>query len=44
MSQRVSFDGVSVTYPGMSSPALDDVSLEVPEGELLVLVGPSVCG
>jgi multiple sugar transport system ATP-binding protein len=44
MSQRVSFNGVSVTYPGMSSPALDDVSLDVPEGELLVLVGPSGCG
>jgi len=44
MSQRVRFDGVSVTYPGMSSPALADVSLEVPEGELLVLVGPSGCG
>ena len=44
MSQRVRFDGVSVTYPGMSSPALDDVSLDVPEGELLVLVGPSGCG
>jgi multiple sugar transport system ATP-binding protein len=28
----------------MSTPALDDVSLDVPEGELLVLVGPSGCG
>jgi multiple sugar transport system ATP-binding protein len=44
MSERVVFDGVSVTYPGMSTPALREVSLEVPEGELLVLVGPSGCG
>ncbi len=44
MSERVVFDGVSVTYPGMSAPALREVSLEVPEGELLVLVGPSGCG
>ncbi|HEV7281778.1 MAG TPA: ABC transporter ATP-binding protein [Pirellulaceae bacterium] len=29
---------------GRSEPAVDDLSLEVAEGELLVLVGPSGCG
>jgi multiple sugar transport system ATP-binding protein len=32
------------TYPGTARPATDDISLEVADGELLVLVGPSGCG
>ena len=32
------------TYPGTSSPAVDDLSLEIAEGEIVVLVGPSGCG
>ncbi|MBW3620188.1 MAG: betaine/proline/choline family ABC transporter ATP-binding protein [Actinobacteria bacterium] len=31
-------------YPGTASPAVDRISLEVPKGEILVLVGPSGCG
>ena len=44
MPERVAFDDVSVTYAGMSEPALSHVDLEVREGEFLVLVGPSGCG
>ncbi|MFM9135947.1 MAG: ABC transporter ATP-binding protein, partial [bacterium] len=44
MPQRVSFDDVSVTYPGMDEPAVSHLDLEVREGEFLVLVGPSGCG
>ena len=44
MSQRVTFDAVSVTYPGAAGPAVNDLDLEVAEGEFLVLVGPSGCG
>jgi len=44
MSERVAFEDVSVTYPGMAHAALSHVSLEVAEGEFLVLVGPSGCG
>ena len=44
MPERVAFGDVSVTYAGMSEPALSHVDLEVREGEFLVLVGPSGCG
>src|SRR5712691_2699221 len=35
---------VSKTYPGASSRAVDDLSLEVREGESFTLLGPSGCG
>jgi osmoprotectant transport system ATP-binding protein len=31
-------------YPGQAEPAINDLSLEVPAGEICVLVGPSGCG
>ena len=31
-------------YPGAEKPAVDHLSLEVPAGEICVLVGPSGCG
>jgi osmoprotectant transport system ATP-binding protein len=31
-------------YPGQDRPAVDGLSLEVPAGEICVLVGPSGCG
>jgi len=31
-------------YPGQDDPAVDHLSLEVPAGEICVLVGPSGCG
>ena len=31
-------------YPGAEKPAVDKLSLEVPAGEICVLVGPSGCG
>ncbi|MEJ7782525.1 MAG: ATP-binding cassette domain-containing protein, partial [Solirubrobacteraceae bacterium] len=31
-------------YPGSDEPAVDRLSLEVPAGEICVLVGPSGCG
>ena len=35
---------VTKRYPGQQEPAVDSLSLEVPAGEICVLVGPSGCG
>ncbi len=40
----VRYDHVTKRYPGQDSPAVEDLSLEVPAGEICVLVGPSGCG
>jgi osmoprotectant transport system ATP-binding protein len=40
----VSYRGVTKVYPGQEAPAISDLSLEVPAGEICVLVGPSGCG
>ncbi|MEV6770842.1 sn-glycerol-3-phosphate ABC transporter ATP-binding protein UgpC [Nocardia sp. NPDC051030] len=40
----VQFEGISLTYPGAPAPAVDDLNLEIADGEFLVLVGPSGCG
>ncbi|MEW6038133.1 MAG: ABC transporter ATP-binding protein [Pseudomonadota bacterium] len=39
----IAFESLSKTYPG-GFPALSDLSLEIADGELLVVVGPSGCG
>ena len=40
----VRLDRLTKTYPGGAEPAVDRVSLEVAEGEFMVLLGPSGCG
>ena len=40
----VAFEHVTKRYPGAEAPAVNDLSLEVPAGEICVLVGPSGCG
>ncbi|MFI8822764.1 ABC transporter ATP-binding protein [Streptomyces sp. NPDC053431] len=40
----IRFENVSVTYDGEAEPTLKDVDLTVPEGELVLLVGPSGVG
>ncbi|MFI1352520.1 ABC transporter ATP-binding protein [Streptomyces sp. NPDC020898] len=40
----IHFEDVSVMYEGAAEPALQHVDFEVPEGELVLLVGPSGVG
>ena len=40
----IRFDRVTVTYDGAPTPALADVDLEIPEGELCLAVGPTGSG
>jgi len=40
----VTYDGASRIYPGTERPAVDDLSIEIADGEFLVMVGPSGCG
>jgi osmoprotectant transport system ATP-binding protein len=40
----IEFKQVSKTYPGSDNPVVTDLSFEVLEGEICVLVGPSGCG
>lgn len=40
----IEFRHVSKTYPGSSRPVVNDLSFEVLDGEICVLVGPSGCG
>jgi osmoprotectant transport system ATP-binding protein len=40
----IEFRGVNKTYPGSQSPVVQDLSFEVLDGEICVLVGPSGCG
>jgi osmoprotectant transport system ATP-binding protein len=40
----VAYQAVTKSYPGQAEPAIRELSLEVPAGEICVLVGPSGCG
>jgi osmoprotectant transport system ATP-binding protein len=40
----VSYRDATKVYPGADSPAVEALTLEVPAGEICVLVGPSGCG
>jgi osmoprotectant transport system ATP-binding protein len=42
--ERILLDGVTKRYPGQHKAAVDDVTLEIPAGEIVMLVGPSGCG
>ena len=41
---EVVFDHVTRIYPGNDKPSVDDLNLDIKDGEFLVLVGPSGCG
>lgn len=44
MDSAIRLVGVTKTFPGASSPAVDHLDLDIPRGAITVLVGPSGCG
>ena len=40
----IQFNDVVKVYPGANQPAVDHLSMSVPEGETCVVIGPSGCG
>ncbi|MDU7192897.1 ABC transporter ATP-binding protein [Lawsonella clevelandensis] len=40
----VTFDHATCIYPGAAKPSVDNLCLDIRDGEFLVLVGPSGCG
>ena len=43
-SVMIRLENLSKTFPGTEEPAVDDLSLDIYEGEIVVFVGPSGCG
>jgi len=43
-ASSVSYEGASKRYGSSGALAVDHLTLEVPAGEICVLVGPSGCG
>ncbi len=44
LTRAVTFDRVSFTYPGATTPALEDLSFSIPKGRLTAIVGASGAG
>ena len=40
----IRLNAVTKSYPGSAAPAVDRLTLDIPEGEITMLVGPSGCG
>ena len=40
----ITYENATLVYPGASSPSVNEINLEIQDGEFLVLVGPSGCG
>ncbi|MBC7771230.1 MAG: ABC transporter ATP-binding protein [Pyrinomonadaceae bacterium] len=43
-TQSLTFDHVTFSYPGADRPALNDVTLVIPHGQVIAFVGPNGCG
>src|SRR3990170_5497685 len=40
----IRLENLTKTFPAQEQPAVDNLSLEIPEGEIVIFVGPSGCG
>ncbi|MDP9392627.1 MAG: betaine/proline/choline family ABC transporter ATP-binding protein [Actinomycetota bacterium] len=40
----IRLEDLSKRFPGHGSPAVENLTLDIPEGEIVILVGPSGCG
>jgi osmoprotectant transport system ATP-binding protein len=41
---KIRLEALAKQFPGQHEPAVDDLSMEIPEGEIVIFVGPSGCG
>ena len=41
---HITLENLTKHYPGQQQPAVDGLNLEIPRGEIVMLVGPSGCG
>ena len=41
---KIRLDELTKQFPGQAEPAVDALSLDIPEGEIVIFVGPSGCG
>jgi len=41
---EIRLENLSKRFPGQQEPAVEDLSMEIPKGEIVILVGPSGCG
>ncbi len=44
MTAKIRLENLTKQFPGQAEPAVDDLTMEIPEGEIVILVGPSGCG
>ena len=40
----IRLERITKRFPGQAEPAVEELSMDIPEGEIVVLVGPSGCG
>jgi len=44
MTVKIRLEELTKVFPGQAEPAVDSLSMDIPEGEIVILVGPSGCG